>query len=70
MMDDAVDGKGAFEDGWATSGGVPAIVDGDTGPPAFTGGAYTIGAPDTPSFILEQGGLGKVVINDLSAKDI
>ena len=70
MVNDAVDGKGTFEDGWAALGGVPIIVDSDASPAALTGGAHTIWAPDTADAILYEGGLGKVVVDDLSAKNI
>jgi len=69
MVDDAVDGKGAFEDGRAAEGGVPIIVDGDASPAALTRGAHTVWAPDTSDAILYKGGLGKVVVDDLSAKN-
>ena len=68
MVNDAVDRKGAFEDGGAADGGVSVIVDGDASPPALTRGADTVRAPDTSDVILQEGVLGKVVVDDLSAK--
>lgn len=52
MVDDAVDRKGAFEDGGAADGGVTIVVDGDASPSALTRGADTVRTPDTSDVIL------------------
>jgi len=70
MVDDAVDGERALEDGWAAGHWVSTVVDGDAGPASLAGGAHTIRPPDASGIILEEGGLGEVVMNDLSAKDV
>lgn len=69
MMDDAVDGKGALEEGRAGGRWVSGVVDGDAGPPSLAGRTDTVRAPDAPGIVLEERGVGVVVVDDLAAKD-
>jgi hypothetical protein len=68
LVDDAVDGERALEDGWVACCGVSAVVDYDASPSALAGGAHTVRTPDTPGMILEEGDLGEVAREDLSTK--
>jgi hypothetical protein len=69
VVDDAVDGECALEDGWATSRWIAAVVHGDAGPSALAGRPHTVRPPDAARVVFDECGLGVVIVDDFAAKD-